>query len=196
MTEIYEQAKHSLQGEDFSSFNYLFAVNKLLSNPVSYDLGRDLIVRALDSRERFSEHTTILKNMVRKSGLFPYLKKEFTSLTPDDLRVLELYRTPFSDGSVFHSMQFHIFDLLKSGQNVVLSAPTSMGKSAIVDSLLGMGTLKRLVLVCSNRGSCRRNLVADCKSDSGDRYQIIHHSSRVPFRSGCLCVNSGASERA
>ncbi|MCV5004457.1 hypothetical protein OFM39_32890, partial [Escherichia coli] len=55
MTEIYEQAKHSLQGEDFSSFNYLFAVNKLLSNPVSYDLGRDLIVRALDSRERFSE---------------------------------------------------------------------------------------------------------------------------------------------
>ncbi|WP_436233044.1 hypothetical protein, partial [Escherichia coli] len=22
MTEIYEQAKHSLQGEDFSSFNY------------------------------------------------------------------------------------------------------------------------------------------------------------------------------
>ncbi|MDR9825367.1 DEAD/DEAH box helicase, partial [Vibrio sp. FNV 38] len=115
MTEIYEQAKHSLQGEDFSSFNYLFAVNKLLSNPVSYDLGRDLIVRALDSRERFSEHTTILKNMVRKSGLFPYLKKEFTSLTPDDLRVLELYRTPFSDGYVFHSMQFHIFDLLKSG---------------------------------------------------------------------------------
>ena len=47
MTEIYEQAKHSLQGEDFSSFNYLFAVNKLLSNPVSYDLGRDLIVRAV-----------------------------------------------------------------------------------------------------------------------------------------------------
>ena len=55
MTELYEQAKNSLQGEDFSSFNYLFAINKLLSNPVSYDLGRDLIVRALDSRERFSE---------------------------------------------------------------------------------------------------------------------------------------------
>lgn len=178
MTEIYEQAKHSLQGEDFSSFNYLFAVNKLLSNPVSYDLGRDLIVRALDSRERFSEHTTILKNMVRKSGLFPYLKKEFTSLTPDDLRVLELYRTPFSDGYVFHSMQFHIFDLLKSGQNVVLSAPTSMGKSAIVDSLLGMGTLKRLVLVVPTvalADETRRRL----QERFGDRYQIIHHSSQV-----------------
>lgn len=92
MIGVYEQAKHSLQGEDFSSFKYLSAINKLLSNPVSYDLGRDLIVRALDARGRFSDHTTILKNMVRKSGLFPYLKKEFTDLTPDDLRVLDLYR--------------------------------------------------------------------------------------------------------
>ncbi|MCW2256894.1 DEAD/DEAH box helicase [Providencia alcalifaciens] len=178
MTEVYEQAKHSLQGEDFSSFNYLFVVNKLLSNPVSYDLGRDLIVRALDSRERFSEHTTILKNMVRKSGLFPYLKKEFTSLTPDDLRVLELYQTPFSDDYVFHSMQFHIFNLLKSGQNVVLSAPTSMGKSAIVDSLLGMGTLNRLVLVVPTvalADETRRRL----QERFGERYQIIHHSSQV-----------------
>lgn len=177
MTGVYEQAKHSLQGEDFSSFKYLSAINRLLSNPVSYDLGRDLIVRALDARGRFSDHTTILKNMVRKSGLFPYLKKEFTDLTPDDLRVLDLYRTPFSDSFVFHSMQFHIFDLLKAGQNVVLSAPTSMGKSAIVDSLLGLGTLKRLVLVVPTvalADETRRRL----QERFGDRYQIIHHSSQ------------------
>ena len=177
MIGVYEQAKHSLQGEDFSSFKYLSAINKLLSNPVSYDLGRDLIVRALDARGRFSDHTTILKNMVRNSGLFPYLKKEFTDLTPDDLRVLDLYRTPFSDSFVFHSMQFHVFDLLKAGQNVVLSAPTSMGKSAIVDSLLGLGTLKRLVLVVPTvalADETRRRL----QERFGDRYQIIHHSSQ------------------
>lgn len=177
MTSVYEQAKHSLLEEDFSSFKYLSAINRLLSNPVSHDQGRDLIVRALDARERFSEHITILKNMVRKSGLFPYLKKEFTDLTPDDLRVLDLYRTPFSDSFVFHSMQFHIFDLLKAGQNVVLSAPTSMGKSAIVDSLLGQGTLKRLVLVVPTvalADETRRRL----QERFGDRYQIIHHSSQ------------------
>ncbi len=177
MTEAYEQAKHSLQSEDFSSFEYLSAINRLLSNPVSYDLGRDLVVRALDARERFYDHTTILKNMVRKSGLFPYLKKEFTDLTPDELRVLDLYRTPFSDSFVFHSMQFHVFDLLKAGHNVVLSAPTSMGKSAIVDSLLGLGTLKRLVLVVPTvalADETRRRL----QERFGDRYQIIHHSSQ------------------
>lgn len=177
MTQVYEQAKHSLQSKDFSSFKYLAVINKLLSNPVSYDLGRDLIVRALDARERFSEHTTLLKNMVRKSGLFPYLKKEFSDLTSDELRVLDLYRTPFSDSFVFHSMQFHIFDLLKAGRNVVLSAPTSMGKSAIVDSLLGLGELKRLVLVVPTvalADETRRRL----QVRFGERYQIIHHSSQ------------------
>ncbi|KRW63065.1 hypothetical protein AO724_12625 [Aeromonas allosaccharophila] len=177
MTRVYEQAKHSLLEDDFSSFKYLSAINRLLSNPVSHDQGRDLIVRALDARERFSDHTTILKNMVRKSGLFPYLKKEFANLTPDDLRVLDLYRTPFSDSFVFHSMQFRIFDLLKAGKNVVLSAPTSMGKSAIVDSLLGQGTLKRLVLVVPTvalADETRRRL----QERFGDRYQIIHHSSQ------------------
>lgn len=178
MTDVYEQAKNSLDVENFSSFKYLSAVNRLLSNPVSYDLGRDLIVRALDVRERFSEHTTILKNMVRKSGLFPYLKNEFSNLTPEELRVLDVYRTPFSDSFVFHSMQFQIFDLLKAGKNVVLSAPTSMGKSAVVDSLLGLDTLRKLVLVVPTvalADETRRRL----HIRFGDRYQIIHHSSQV-----------------
>ena len=177
MTQVYDQAKHSLYSEDFSSFRYLSAINTLLSNPVSYDLGRELIVRALDARDRFSDHVILLKNMVRKAGLFPYLKKEFSDLTPEELRVLDLYRTPFSDSYVFHSMQFHIFDLLKAGQNVVLSAPTSMGKSAIVDSLLGLGDLKRLVLVVPTvalADETRRRL----QVRFGERYQIIHHSSQ------------------
>lgn len=178
MTEVYEQAKSSLNADNFSPFKYLSAINRMLSNPVSYDLGRDLIVRALDARERFTDHNTILKNMVRKSGLFPYLKKEFSDLTPEELRVLDLYRTPFSDSFVFHSMQFQIFDLLKTGQNVVLSAPTSMGKSAIVDSLLGLGTLHRLVLVVPTvalADETRRRL----QERFGEQYQIIHHSSQV-----------------
>lgn len=177
MTQAYEQAKHSLQSENFSSFRYLSAINRLLSNPVSYDLGRDLTVRALDARDHFSDHIILLKNMVRKAGLFPYLKKEFSDLTPEELRVLDLYRTPFSDSYVFHLMQFHIFDLLKAGQNVVLSAPTSMGKSAIVDSLLGLGDLKRLVLVVPTvalADETRRRL----QVRFGERYQIIHHSSQ------------------
>lgn len=177
MIEVYDAAKLSLEHGGFSAFRYLSAINSLLSNPVSNNLGRDLIVRALDARERFSDHTAILRNMVRKAGLFPYLKKEFTELTASDRIALDLYQTPFSESYVFHSMQFQIFDLLKRGRNVVLSAPTSMGKSAIVDSLLGLGKLKRVVLVVPTvalADETRRRL----QDRFGDRYQIIHHSSQ------------------
>jgi len=177
MTVDYEMAKSSLGHDGFSAFQYLAAINKLLSNPVSMDLGRELIVRALDAREKFADHSAILKGMVRKSGLYPYLKSGFSDLTPGDLVALSLYRTPFSDDFVFHSMQFQIFDLLKAGRSVVLSAPTSMGKSALVDSLLGLGEVKRVVLVVPTvalADETRRRL----QRRFGDTYQIIHHSSQ------------------
>lgn len=177
MTKIYDVAKRSLDGDGFSAFQYLSAVNSLLSNPVSTSLGRDLTIRALDAREKFINHAGILRNMVRKAGLFPYLKKEFSDLSQGDRIALELYRTPFSEDYVFHSMQFRVFDLLKAGRNVVLSAPTSMGKSAIVDSLLGLGRFKRVVLVVPTvalADETRRRL----QERFGERYQIIHHSSQ------------------
>lgn len=177
MTDIYDVAKLSLGNDGFSAFRYLAAINILLSNPVSTPLGRDLTIRALDARDKFTDHVGILRNMVRKAGLFPYLKKEFSELTPGDRVALDLYRTPFSQDFVFHSMQFHIFDLLKAGRNVVLSAPTSMGKSAIVDSLLGLGRFKRVVLVVPTvalADETRRRL----QDRFGAKYQIIHHSSQ------------------
>lgn len=177
MTEVYDAAKLSLGSDGFSAFRYLSTVNALLSNPVSNGLGRDLTIRALGAREKFSDHTGILRNMVRKAGLFPYLKKEFSELSPGDRVALDIYRTPFSEDFVFHSMQFRVFDLLKEGRNVVLSAPTSMGKSAIVDSLLGLGRFKRVVLVVPTvalADETRRRL----QDRFGESYQIIHHSSQ------------------
>lgn len=177
MKDIYDVAKRSLDGDGFSAFQYLSAVNALLSNPVSCSLGRDLAIRALGAREKFIDHAVILRNMVRKAGLFPYLKKEFSDLSQGDRIALDVYRTPFSEDYVFHSMQFRIFDLLKAGRNVVLSAPTSMGKSAIVDSLLGLGRLKRVVLVVPTvalADETRRRL----QERFGEVYQIIHHSSQ------------------
>lgn len=177
MKDVYDVAKRSLDGDGFSAFRYLSTVNSLLSNPVSTSLGRDLTIRALDAREKFLDHAAILRNMVRKAGLFPYLKKEFSDLSQGDRIALDVYRTPFSEDYVFHSMQFRIFDLLKDGRNVVLSAPTSMGKSAIVDSLLGLGRLKRVVLVVPTvalADETRRRL----QERFGEVYQIIHHSSQ------------------
>lgn len=177
MNSIYDSARLLLDTKDLSAFTYLRAADKLLSNPVSLHMGRDLVIRALDVRPRFSSYTPLLRNLVRKAGLYPYLKKEFQDLSVSERAALGIYQTPFSDDIVFHSMQFQVFELLRSGRNVVLSAPTSMGKSAIVDSIIGLGLVRRAVLVVPTialADETRRRL----QDRFGAFYQIIHHSSQ------------------
>ena len=177
MNRVYDTARLLLETEGTSAFSYLHAADKLLSNPVSLHMGRDLVIRALDARLKFTNYTPLLRNLVRKSGLYPYLKKEFQEVTLSEKAALGIYQTPFSDEIVFHSMQFQVFELLRSGRNVVLSAPTSMGKSAIVDSIIGLGIVSRVVLVVPTialADETRRRL----QERFGELYQIIHHSSQ------------------
>lgn len=177
MNSIYDSARLLLDTQGSSAFTYLRAADKLLSNPVSLHMGRDLVIRALDARPKFSSYTPLLRNLVRKAGLYPYLKKEFQDVSVSERAALGIYQTPFSDDVVFHSMQFQVFELLRSGRNVVLSAPTSMGKSAIVDSIIGLGLVRRAVLVVPTialADETRRRL----QERFGETYQIIHHSSQ------------------
>ena len=146
MLENYESALQSLQQQNFSAFAYLKTADQLLSNPKYRSSGRELVIRALDSRSRFSTVHALLRHLVRKSGLYPYLKTQFQDLSLAEECVLEAYQTPISTDIVFHSMQYKIYELLLENRNVILSAPTSMGKSAIVDSLIASGKFKKLVI--------------------------------------------------
>lgn len=187
MNRVYDNARLQLESENLSAFSYLRAADKLLSNPISVHMGRDLVIRALDARMKFSNYTPLLRNLVRKAGLFPYLKKEFQEVTVSEMAALGIYKTPFSDEIVFHSMQFQVFELLRNGRNVVLSAPTSMGKSAIVDSIVGLGQVQRVVLVVPTialADETRRRL----QERFGDTYQIIHHSSQEASQNRVIYV--------
>lgn len=187
MKDMYNTALKMLASGDLNIFNYLRSADTLLSNPVSLNDGRDLVIRALDVREKFSNYELLLRNLVRKSGLYPYLKNEFSDLTLSEQVVLGFYETPYSEEIVFHSMQFQIFELLKNGINVVLSAPTSMGKSAIVDSIIGLGKVQRVVLVVPTialADETRKRLFERFNT----KYQIIHHSSQVANRENVIYV--------
>ena len=74
-------------------------------------------------------------------------------------------------------MQAKIFRLLISGQNVVLSAPTSMGKSAIVDALVAERKFNSIVIVVPTIAlidETRRRI----QQKFSHEFQIIHHGSQ------------------
>ncbi|WP_421334301.1 DEAD/DEAH box helicase [Aeromonas veronii] len=161
-----------------TAFIYLKNANSFLSSPAHLSIGREYIIRALDKPEYFSSHHVLLKNLVRKAGLYPYIKKFFpVDSNSEDQLILSLYQSEANPNFIFHSMQAKIFNLLMAGKNVVLSAPTSMGKSAIVDSLIASDKFHRIVIVVPTIAlidETRKRI----QNTFGKKFQIIHHGSQ------------------
>lgn len=172
---------------EITVFSYLKLVNNYLSSPQSNTIGRELLIRALDKIELFKEHTQLLQNLLRKAGLYPYLKKYFSDLSSEEKLILDIYRSNFDNEFIFHSMQAKIFKLLMEGNNVVLSAPTSMGKSAIVDALIAERKFKSIVIVVPTIAlidETRRRI----QNKFGHEFQIIHHGSQLKKKYNVIYV--------
>lgn len=182
-----QDAIEKVKDETLSSFQYLKQANECLSSPRHKSIGREYVIRALDELSRFEKHSKILRNLVRKAGLYPYLKKYFPDKKPEIDLLLSLYKSETNPDFTFHSMQAKIYNLLVSGKNVVLSAPTSMGKSAIVDSLIGSNIFSRMVVVVPTIAlidETRRRI----QNSFGRSFQIIHHGSQERRKSKVIYI--------
>src|SRR5689334_11134862 len=79
----------------------------------------------------------LLDSLVSKLGLYPYLTDETDHLSAADQVALEFYRPEsLGDEVVFHATQAFVYQRLLEGHNVILSAPTSFGKSLLIDAIM------------------------------------------------------------
>ncbi|MFQ2736795.1 DEAD/DEAH box helicase [Aeromonas caviae] len=166
-----------VESNEISPFGYLKITNEYLSNPISNSLGRELVIRALDKKHLFSDREKLLLEMVRKSGLYPYIDKYFNEIDSNTELAINLYKSKDGNGFVFHTLQARVFNYLLEKKNVVLSAPTSMGKSAIIDSILYTGKFNKIVIVVPTIAlidETRRRIQNKFK----DTYQIIYHNTQ------------------
>lgn len=116
------------------------------SNSRLEDQCRDVVFRALENRESFAGYRPILDGLVRELGLFPYLEEEPLSLM--DSIAYEYHRPlTFGEPIVFHREQAEVYRRLLDGDNIILSAPTSFGKSKVIDAIIASGRYKNIVIV-------------------------------------------------
>ena len=157
-------------------FNVLARISRLVNEDSSPQESQELVLRALEIRKSFGESVQVLDALVRKIGLFPYLNPNELG-TPDQL-AWELNRPlDMPEDIVFHEPQTRIYRSLLQGNNVVLSAPTSFGKSLITDAIIATGKYKNILVVVPTIAlidETRRRLSQRFKN----KYKIITHSSQ------------------
>ena len=139
------------------------------------DLAQELTLRALEYRAEFGDYQDVLDAFVRRAGLFPYLQAGRLGLA--DRLAFEAHRPPNLEEFVFHGPQAEIFWSLMAGDNVVLSAPTSFGKSLIIDAIIASHRYKTIVIIVPTIA-----LIDETRSRLSRRfrgeYKLITHSSQ------------------
>ncbi|MCW3046825.1 MAG: helicase protein [Solirubrobacterales bacterium] len=130
-----------------NAFSVLQGAADLLATaagPEEAAVTREIIIQCREQRETVDEATGgLVDALVRELGLFPYL--DGGALDDRDLLARETLRV---DGvAVMHTAQAAVYARLMAGDNIVLSAPTSFGKSLIIDVLLASGRFDNVLVV-------------------------------------------------
>jgi hypothetical protein len=143
---------------------------------------QESVLRALDQRECFGQYTPILETLTCQLGLYPYLSGQNLDLREAIVRefhrpanILDRAETA-DDNYVFHRAQGHVFRKLLDGESIVLSAPTSFGKSSIVDALIDSQRFQNVAIVVPTIAlidETRRRL-----SKFKQSHKIITHASQ------------------
>lgn len=108
---------------------------------------RELIIRLTESRELLGDAVVLHDALLAKIGLFPYLEE--SELNGPELLEYEAHRPlgPFGERFIWHREQAYAYALIMDGRNVVLSAPTSFGKSRVIDGVLASGKFSTVILI-------------------------------------------------
>ncbi|POH74671.1 DEAD/DEAH box helicase [Arthrobacter glacialis] len=138
-------ATPNLMGNEFSILADIASLKSIHGNIPEI---QDLVIRALDRHVEFHAELPLLMSLARDQGLFPYIDSiDSDLLSLPDLIALEMHRPEGLENVVFHRVQAEVYRKLMSGENVILSAPTSFGKTLIIDALIASGNYKNVVII-------------------------------------------------
>jgi len=183
----------SAQGINGNAFLLLRSIAAILNAEASSSTGHELVLRALDRRSQFGDAVILLDALTETLGLYPYLNP--ADLDTSDRIAYEFHRPLNMElaNIVFHRVQAEVYRELYQGNSVILSAPTSFGKSLIIDAMIATGRYSNFAVVVPTIAlvdETRRRL-----SRFRQTYKVITHPSQARAEEKHLRCNAGASSR-
>lgn len=138
---------------------------------------RECLIRLLEYRNLISKYDCIIDSLIQKVGLFPYLEHDFSHFSTSDLLNLEFHSPDGMKDVYLHSLQAKIYFELMDGKNVILSAPTSFGKSLLIDAAIASLHYTNIIVIVPTIAlidETRRRLTNRFK----DEFKIITHPTQ------------------
>jgi hypothetical protein len=144
----------------------------------------------MEDRSELNGYKEAFSALARSVGLWNYIDKEAADAR--DQIVAEAVTVDELDGITLHREQIGALNTLLAGRNLVLSAPTSFGKSILIDALLASNRYRRVAIVLPTIAlldEFRRRLTRRF----GGRFSIVMYHSQVPVGDNVIFL--GTQER-
>lgn len=171
-------------------------VTRLANREQTSAIARELVIRLLPYKEILTDgYDDLLEALVREVGLFPYAN-QLKNTGIEEQMLFEAHRVHgIGEEKFFHSLQLAVFHEIMNKRNVVLSAPTSVGKSLIIDAVLATRMHKKVVIIVPTIAlidETRRRITETL----GGTHDIITHPSQTGLGDGRPTVYILTQERA
>ncbi|MCK4731104.1 MAG: DEAD/DEAH box helicase, partial [Methanophagales archaeon] len=132
-------------------FEFAQICSKYLRNHKTEDEARRIIIHILDHWDKLDESVRELwTDLIEAAGFYPYLEKEKNKLifknTAGEIRK-EFHESCNLEGKYFHEEQKIHNDILNSEKNLIVSAPTSFGKSLLIEEMVASKKYKNIVVI-------------------------------------------------
>lgn len=122
-------------------------INRLIENSNKAE-ARSLVINLLDKLQKEQiEYTPLVNHLIREVGLYPYIDCN-TALWEDQV-VVEAFKANVGEEKpvTLHSAQSRVLKRLLAGDNIAVSAPTSFGKSFIIDAFIAIRKPENVVII-------------------------------------------------
>ncbi|MWP46313.1 DEAD/DEAH box helicase [Gilliamella sp. Pas-s27] len=128
-------------------FNVCHSINNSL-NIGDESLARNELIKLLDyCKSNNIVYTPLINHLIRDTGLYPYIDQETANWQERFAYQSFKINTGDREPITLHRGQSILLQKLLAGQSIAVSAPTSFGKSFIIDAFIAIAKPKNVMLI-------------------------------------------------
>lgn len=133
------------------SFKLIKYCNKMLKEDVTKCNVRLLLIYVLDNWHKIDVNAhQIWVDMIESVGFYPYLEKYKDQLQVDNTAGLirkGFYKSHHLNNLYLHEEQKELLQKISLGKNMIISAPTSFGKSLLIEEIVSSHRYENIVII-------------------------------------------------